>query len=298
MLRAVAAAVAQGGAQRVDLRGILDWKDPHQDTEHPDRKLADAVIAYLLGDEPDSLRNQLITCAAAGDVSDESRLAALGEWSPELRSFCDRDLLVRGTGIPGDDRPPALHPFLRRALLHALALRDRHDQHGWQAVHSQLRRHYRKRSNVARELHHALALGELAPAVRYLSQGFAEADKADWLRDLYIIASAPRRDKPNALLPHEQVERLAAAAVAEITEPAPAGNADADVLADLVAAVQLSIDPLGDPDRQGRKLDVRIADDLGRLAPPGLRDRHMLLGEAERYRARGQQGRWPDRWPD
>jgi hypothetical protein len=265
-LRAIAAAVTRDGVEQVDLRGILDWPDP----DDPDRTLADGVIRHLL---PPHLREDLVTCAAACDIESPSRWQALGRRAGTLDEFCSTNLWVGVQG--GEDGPLALHPFLRRVLLHMLAGRNENHPNRWRAVHSRLRDYYADH-DVSQALSHTLALGELAPVAAHLDERFAAVDKTSWLKELHAMVAAPRRAGPTAATPFEVCESLTK------------GVADGDAVpARLVAAMWISTDPIGDPDRT---LDVVIAYDLEQLARCAGRDAFVLVREANRYRMRGQEG--------
>lgn len=259
VLRAVATAVERVGAQAVDLRGVLDWPDP----DHPDRTLGDGAIDRLLRGTPSELRQALITCSTASDLSSPSRLQTLGREAGKLNGFCSTDLCGS-----------ALHPFLRRVLLHALAGRAANDPDRWQAVHRRLRSCDEDEDHDSTQtMYHTLALGELAPVAAHLDARFAAADKVSWSAELHTIAAAPRLAGPAVQTPREHVEELTSVAVADL-EP----------LARLVAALWIGADPLGDP---GRTLDLGIAADLELLARRAGSNRDVLLGEANRYRTRG-----------
>ncbi len=278
LLRAVAAAVERDDAGAVDLRRVLDWPDP----DRPTQTLADRAIDRLLSGTLQEPRDDLITCAAAGDVGIPSRWRALGrpegDLSPELDQFCSADLWA--LGAPATRRGPTLHPFLRRVLLHALARRgDRHPD-SWWAVHGRLRDYYRlEERDVTQTMYHTLALGDLAPVVAHLDRTFAPAGMAAWLQELHAITTAPRRAVPAVLTPRDQVAELASGVVTDIN----------DVLARLVAALWISKDPLGDP---SRTLDLLIVADLNRLAYRAGGEAGVLNDEAQHYHTRGQRRCW------
>ncbi|MGH8906172.1 MAG: hypothetical protein ACRD0K_06590 [Egibacteraceae bacterium] len=268
-LRAVAATVERHGVERVDLRDILHWPDP----DDPKRTLAEGVVTRLL---PGNLPDGLATCAAARDVEIPSRWTAMDRRAMILDEFCAADLWVEVQ--PAEDgRPEArvLHPFPRRVLLHALAGRAERHPACWRVVHGRLRDSSMDR-DVTHAMHHTLALGELAPVVAHLDQRFGAIPAQEWLKELHAITAAPRIVQPSAAIPPEVCESLASAT--------PGGNR---VTTRLVAAMWISADPLGDPDRT---LDVIIAHELERLADHAGHEAYVLLTEANRYRTRGQRG--------
>jgi hypothetical protein len=229
------------------------------------------------------------------DVSDRScfqalggQVQALGSRVRALDEFCSTDLRVvrdRPATQGHDLHPylhhlPALHPFLRRVLLHALAGRDENEPDCWWAVHARLRNHYQNNArDDTRAMYHTLALGELAPAGAYLDRRFQEISAEHWLREeLYIIVKAPQLPlSPDAANPEQVVARVASATTDNRRVPAR-----------LVSALWMSADPLSDPDR---RLDLDMANELGRLVDHADGDdRFVLLKEANRYQMRGQQG--------
>lgn len=271
VLRAIAEAVERGGARDVDLRGILDWPDP----EDRKRTVASGVIDRLLPDALKALRTHLATCAAAYDVGRPWPFP----WCPD--EFCDADLWAVRVG-PAAERRFALHPFLRRVLLHELAKLDR-----WEAVHGRLRSHYQHEGDDrALAAYHALALGDLASVVAHLSERFKAAGAVEWLRELHAVTAAPRRPGPAEQTPEEQAWELATSM-----------DADSEgmqvVITELVPAMWISKDPLGDPDRM---LDVFIIRGLHRLADLAGSQAGVFLNEAQRYQRRGQRECWA-RWP-
>lgn len=277
VLRAVAAEVERAGGNYVDLRGVLDWPDP----DHPIKKLAEGLVDRLLPDAPPALRYDLTTCAAAGDVGIPVRWRAVGHPHtphPELDQFCSTDLWAVRVD-PNRGRGQCLHPFLRRVLLHELARRGEHDPDRWEVVHGRLRDYYQGEGrDLTRAMYHTLAAGDLAPVVAHLHQRFAELDKRRWLDELHAITAAPR---------------LAGPATQDARKQATELDGNGDALAQLVARLWISKDPLGDPDRT---LDVRIEAHLKELAKLPSPEADVLYDEAQRYQKRGQRECWA-RWP-
>ncbi len=279
VLRAVAVE-AEHAAGNINLGGILDWPDP----DHPERTLADGAIDRMLPRQPDDLRHDLITCSAARDLKDMPILRALARQAQDLDRFCSTDLwIVRPDDrleASGDPRPRggtvgALHPFLRRVLLHSLARRVEDDPDRWHAVHSRLRDFYRdEEHDVTGAMYHTLAVGDLAPVVTHLAQRFVRGAVTPWIQELETIASAPRRPTPGVPAPYEQVEELASGRARDI-DP---------LLAWLVAAVWINTDLLSDP---SCALNLGIAHHYDRLADrPNLTtvDREALHARAQEYR--------------
>jgi hypothetical protein len=269
ILRALAVARNEPTAVP-DLRQLLQLPDP----DGSGRLVADVIVDQLLANVPDDVREDIVTCSAASDVSRPARLMALGvsptEEPAELNQFCLTDLLVNR---PAGRRPeaPTFHPFLRRVLLHVLARRPAELLNGWRAVHDRLRAYRPARNETPQNLYHSLALGDLSTAVGHLESQLGVLDAAIWLRRLSAIGAAPRPRTPAGVSPRDEVRRLAAEATGDHR------------LAHLVAARWVSADPLGDPTGS---LDTLIAADLDHLAERAGRDADLFYDEAQTYRDR------------
>ncbi|SEF74921.1 hypothetical protein SAMN02982929_00545 [Saccharopolyspora kobensis] len=173
--------------------------------------------------------------------------------------------------LDGENRL-ALHPWLRRLLLHELAARPDDHEERWVVLHDRHRQHHRENGNSPLALYHALALGDLAAVVGHLQRQFeqiaTESAVAPWLARLELITAAPNRLRTDRE-PREQVEELA-----RVVAPAEAD------LARLVAAKWLMSDPLGDPGRTLRGIARSEFEQLARQARAGF---VVFFGESEKY---------------
>ncbi|GGI88216.1 hypothetical protein GCM10011581_26670 [Saccharopolyspora subtropica] len=232
--------------------------------------LAERARDYLLRDFDAAQREVLVGLSAAPNLELATRA--------EVRLGSDgaagvlHEIRSRLWSVLDHENRLALHPWLRRLLLHELANRpDDHPQR-WVVVHTRHREHHRDNGNTALALYHALALQDLGAVVAHLQQRFeqisTEADVHPWLQRLELITAAPNR-LPTDREPREQVEQLVRAA--------PAANAN---LARLVAAKWLMSDPLGDPGRTLRGIVRSEFEQLARQARAGF---VVLFGESEKY---------------
>jgi len=254
VLRTMSLKRQRAGAENVDVRGLFGWPV----TADSDSSLAEEVRRLVVGEWSVEMHRALLRSTAARDFGEES-LAAVLDGEPDsvahmMRKFRSRDLWVRHS--PGLDNasPPTLHPFPRRGVVHLLAEPSGRDQPNWNDMHGQLRDHADERRDPTSAMYHRLALGEGQDLFAHVSAHY-ESEKIptpEWYAVLTAITQAP--------LAH------------------PAQNADSQqhwlrlvenagdrykVSAELVTALQLHSDPLGDP---GHHLCLVIAQELERLA--------------------------------
>lgn len=246
------------------MRGFLE----HRAADGP--SLAERARDYLLQDFDPAQREVLVGLSAAPNLELATRAevrlgsdddaGALHEVRTRLWTVLDRENRL------------ALHPWLRRLLLHELANRPDDHPERWVVVHDRHRQHHRENGNTALALYHALALQDLGAVVAHLQRQFeeidTEADVRPWLERLDLITAAPNRLRTDRE-PREQVEELA--------RTVPAADGD---LARLVAAKWLMSDPLGDPGRTLRGIARSEFEQLARQARAGF---VVFFGESEKY---------------
>ncbi|MER7012480.1 hypothetical protein ABT324_13760 [Saccharopolyspora sp. NPDC000359] len=262
-MRQVGAALGEQ-ASGLAMRTFLE----HRTTDEP--SFAERAREYLLQDFDLVQRDVLVSLSAAPNLELATRAEV------RLGQADDAGVLheIRKrmwAGLDGAGRL-ALHPWLRRLLLHELAARPDDHEERWVVVHDRHRQHHRQHGNTPLALYHALALGDLGAVVAHLQRQFdqigTEADVAPWLARLELITEAPNRLRTDRE-PREQVEELARVVV----------PAEAD-LARLVAAKWLMSDPLGDPGRTLRGVVRSEFEQLARQARAGF---VVFFGESEKY---------------
>jgi hypothetical protein len=166
---------------------------------------------------------------------------------------------------------PTLHPFPRRGGVHLLAEPSDQGKPIWNDVHGQLRHHAEKRSDITSAMYHRLALGEVQEVTEHLSELF-ENEKTptpDWYAILTAITQAPLAHPAQKIDSQEHWLLLVENAGDRRKVPA-----------ELVAALQLHTDPLGDPSHH---LCLVIARELEHLARPS-RAFFFMLEKAEEFR--------------
>ncbi|MGI5217038.1 hypothetical protein [Nocardia sp. CA-290969] len=259
--------------------------DPLQEPVDPPATVLDRARERLLGDflAAESVRD-LVT-AAAGRTVDvlyqrEVLDSALPDGEALLQELRNR-LWIRT--VPGPDPEMVLDTWLRRILLCELAAREPDDPRDWEATHTICRDVYRRAVEDGEPgaeieaIYHDLALGSLGAAIEYLERPFlpgraefGRTTAAGWLSDLDLITSAPRRPDPDGT-PFAQVEAIVR----------DNGLEPEHELAWLIAALWVSNDPLGDPQRT---LNRTIENEFRQLARGLGRGALLLYERAERYR--------------
>lgn len=288
----VIAALGQGdenqplaAARTVLTTAVGTRQDPLEEPVDVPGTVLERARERLLADftDAESLRD-LVTAAAGRTVDVLYRPEVLDSALPDgealLQELRNR-LWIRAAD--GPDPEMMLDTWLRRILLAELAGREPDDPRDWYNTHTLCREVYRRRSHegesaaAAEAVYHDLALGNLADAVEYLNRPFVPGHPefgrtaaTEWLSDLDLITSAPRRPDATAT-PFTQVE----------TVVRDNGMAPEDDLAWLIAALWISNDPLGDPQRT---LDRTIENEFRQLARGLGRGALLLYERAERYR--------------
>jgi hypothetical protein len=242
LLLATLSAAGDVDPDGIDLRGVLDWAVPAEKSDHAaSDTFAARALTYLLRDLEASLRPHLVTGASASNLADMVHSDTLRPVLPDIAQQLHA-MVTDYLWVDVDGR--ALHPMLRRLLLHELAGRDDRDPNSWGQVHSRLRDLYRMEGNEARALYHDLALCHVRPTVDHLRAVFDRQPRAtreevlSWRADLVAITSAPYRP-PATLSPREHL--------AELVTMARKGTELDAAVAILALAMWIAGDPLGDP---------------------------------------------------
>jgi hypothetical protein len=181
-------AALAAGTDCTDLNTLLRQKVP----DRPDGVPAGVrILDMWLRDVPDSLREDLITCAAAGTWTEADRLAARSEL---LRTpVSDRvAVLSRTYWSPRDPRgPKVMHPLLRRLLLEKLAERPAGHDAAWAKVFGWLADNAKGEPD---RLRHQLATGHVAQAravAARLTTLLTTQDGHKWLRLTESLVATP-----------------------------------------------------------------------------------------------------------
>jgi hypothetical protein len=248
-----------------------------------EESVAEEAFDYLLQDiSSPTQRRDLITASAGhgiGFLSDSEILRSdMPDGESALHNALSNNLwLVYESD--GKRSRFVLNPWLRRLLLHKLALRDDASPISWTEVHSRCRSFYENRGNATEARYHDLALGDIAAVVRHLRLPFDSVDAPfelemakEWLSELDTITEAPNR-LPDDEDPRIQVEKL-------IGNVEPIGHFEM-ALPRLVAASWIFHDPLGDP---GKTLTAIIASAYEHLARRRGAGSILLFDRAEMYR--------------
>ncbi|MGQ0779356.1 MAG: hypothetical protein ACT4NY_33905 [Pseudonocardiales bacterium] len=273
VLAAISLECRRVGAANVDVRGLFSRPVAADSTS----SLAQEARRLLVGGWSVELHRALVRATAARDFGERSLAAVLqGEPDPVahmMRKFRSRDLWVRHPPGPDAADPPTLHPFPRRGVVYLLAEPPGQDEPTWDDVHNQLRTYAEKRGDQTSAMYHRLALGGVAEVARHLSRLFASRDTAQdtatWYDTLTAITRAPLAHPAREADSQQHWLRL----VRKIDD-------SAGELVELVAALQLHTDPLGDP---GHHLCIVIARELERLASDSGAF-FLLLEKAEEFR--------------
>ncbi|MFI5718083.1 hypothetical protein [Nocardia sp. NPDC051750] len=273
------------GARTVLTTPVGTRHDPLDEPLEAPGTVLERARERLLGDflDAESLRD-LVTAAAGRTVDTlyhpEVLDSALPDGEALLQELRNR-LWIRT--LDGPEPEMVLDTWLRRILLCELADREPDDPRDWNSTHQVCRDLYRRHfaeGEAAAEVeavYHDLALGCLGDAVEYLSRPFvpghpefSRTAATAWLSDLDLITSAPRRPDSEET-PFTQVETIVR----------DNGMDPADDIAWLIAALWVSNDPLGDPQRT---LNRTIENEIRQLARGLGRGALLLYERAERYR--------------
>jgi hypothetical protein len=258
---------------RLDLRRLFTMVDPDTKAAGGEGKqLDDVVFDLVLGPWTEDLRGPLALMGIAVDLSDAGIAAILARENPKIgmliREFRERDLWVSHRVVDGRADPPRLHPFARRAIAHRLA-RGSVAGLDWQTAHTLLRDAAAERGDEAARLYHELALGRIEPVAAALSGHFDPEDPRGWYRLLLRVTRAPVARPDRSDDAHAHLGELCADA-----DPA------AVVTGELLAALQLHTDPLGDPRHDMCGLVTAALGDLSRKARTG---KAYLLGKSKDF---------------
>ena len=139
-------------------------------------------------------------------------------------------------------------------------------------MHKQLRAHAEEQGDTTSAMYHRLALGEVPEVAKHLSTLFASEDTVTWYDVMTAITQAPLAHPAQEVDSQQHWLRLVRPVNDGLVEPAE--------LVELVAALQLHADPLGDP---GHHLCILIARQLESLARQS-RAFFFLLEKAEEFR--------------
>ena len=203
---------------------------PSHDRGAPRTKpAADLILDMFLATLPPSLRNDLITCAAARDHGE----AAVISGSPMVgTAFHDQQPLLSASywtpREPGG--APVMHPLLRLLLLRELAKRPASAKTSWRSVFGLL---VDEAENEDDRLHHQFARGDTDAVAERLVALLRERSGRQWLALVRSLATCPA---------HPDAAR---------TEPERTG----DVLVDAVTAVLAAWRASADPVEVGRRAD-------------------------------------------
>jgi hypothetical protein len=246
---------------RFDLRGIFA-------AVHPDgATLDDAVIKLVLGPWTRDMRRALALMGIAVDLSDASLAPILSTESQQIgrliTEFRERDLWVNHQVHDGIAAPPRLHPFARRAIAHRLGRDTGIAGLRWDVAHTLLRDAATDRGDRQAALYHDLALGRVEEVADGLTDLFDPDDLWAWYDVLLRVTSAPLARPVRAADANRHYRELCAGL-----------SPDATVSGELVVALQLHTDPLGDPVHE---MCGVVTDELGELSRRAGTGRAFLL---------------------
>jgi hypothetical protein len=263
-------AVAERPEHRDNLAVILDQPEPRIG---PGRlQVGERMRQQLLMDFPSDVLEDLVTCAAARDPQDGSRLA---EDSGLLASGKGSYEVIKEVLWPlADGAGPVL---LRRLLLRLLSRRDTTGLPSWSEVFRWLRTDRQQEKDETAELYYALAVRDLASVTAGLRELLARDGLARWHQVLAEVTSAPGRqlaEGAEATAPIEQMRALLDELAQQGKSPEP--------LSRLIASLWIAGDPLTDSRRASlhRQLDADYRDVARSL--PG--DVDSLLRAADYHR--------------
>ncbi|MGH3612216.1 MAG: hypothetical protein ACRDRK_06330 [Pseudonocardia sp.] len=263
-------AVAARPDNRDDLTTVLDQPEPVAQSAR--MTVAERMQRYLLGELPDEVLDDLVTCAGARERQHAVRLATsstlLDCGQATYTAVIDPVLwpVIAGTG-------PVL---LRRLLLRTL--RRRHDGGlpDWSEVFAWHRGQCAARGDETGELYYALANGDLAFVTQRLYEHLGSDEVTSWLELLASVITAPRRpqERDAPVVPMEQMRAL----IREIDLPSPLVP-----LASLVTCRWIADDPFSGSRLHG--LHRQITADytaLARQFPDGAEQLLFAAGDYQR----------------
>jgi hypothetical protein len=214
----------------------------------------------------------LVTCAAACDVEEASRLAAHSGLLTDPRVE-PSEVFRPELWIAEGDRSSVMQPVLRRLLWPSLAARAEDEPASWSRVHGWLCERATREHDEPSALYHTLAQGHLETVARRLASRLDDTDVAEWLRLLRFVVTAPVPFEPS-LTPMDQVQELTRWTNPRDLPIAPTAR--------LVTALWIASDPLSGSRRRSLHLTVAVAYDD--IAPYSLNGLAVLATEASRHR--------------
>jgi len=180
--------LAKTGRQRDGVAtGLRKVLDPPADPNH--ESLPDRVLRELLKEIDHEDLAQLVTCAAARNISDALRLMAEVGLNPPV------DLGAGPWITHTENRPRELHPLVRYLLLDKLAARDSADKNSWERTHERLSAQCARRADSNGVLYHRLAMDHVEYVVQQLQAELESGPDAcaRWLVRFEEATSAPNR---------------------------------------------------------------------------------------------------------
>lgn len=172
-------AALKGASDLADLTTVLG---PPVTPEGEEPSTAERLLRSLTGGVSDRALRDLMTCAAARDQDDASRLAEHSGLMKAIRG-AQRDVFADELWVTaGDDRVVML-PVLRRLLLRRLAA----DHTRWRETFEWLA----EAAGGEAEQYYKLATGMVEHVARRLSARLATAGAVEWLSEIHAITEAP-----------------------------------------------------------------------------------------------------------
>lgn len=247
--RCLLEAVPREPKYPLDIGSLLADRDHRSQNGVP---VGERIFDGLLTGVSPHQRDLLVTISAARDQNEVNLLRT----RPLTRADAAAVLTLDVWRDAGDGKAPILPPVLHRLLARRLAERSATETADWETMHRRLRPNGAwdtlDEDDRIRELYHALALGELRPVTRRLSDWLVEMDGGQWLRRLKAVTAAPRRS-PAGDDPAGDVDRLAEAIGRAETSP---DKPDQHDIAKLVAGLWIAADPFTCEARQDLHLGI------------------------------------------
>ncbi|THV37018.1 hypothetical protein [Glycomyces buryatensis] len=275
---AAAAALVRTACAKPESATGIDALLAQASTDGPDhRSLEDRLyqdlVNHLLVESgplpfPDAALDAFITFSAARNQTEADHLAKARKGSV----LADPALILQ-SDLWSEESGTAAHALLRWLLSRRLARRG-DGEWSWKEVHATLRVWCRTRGDLAGELHHALAGGDLAAVSKVLADRLSGQDlEGRWLDLLREVTKAPRQGGDGTGEPYSRQVALAKS----IMDPARPQLAH---IAHLVAGLWLAASPTTGSER--RSLHRQISLDYRQVAPYADRPAD-LIEEADRH---------------
>jgi len=272
-------AIAEHPENRDELSVILDQLEPATPSQLARMTVAERMRLRLLGEFPDEVLDDLVTCAAARERHHAVQLAMssalLACSQVTYVEIIDPVLWPAAAGAGATMR--------RRLLLRTLASRDGSHSPAWSTVFGWLRAHCTTTGDEAGELYYALANGDLVFVTQRLHRHLVSDESTSWLDVLASVTTAPRRPQEgNApVSPTDQLRTL----MLDTTDlPSPLVT-----LARLIAARWIADDPFSGSRLRG--LHLQIAADYNTVAGQSPRSAEQLLLAARDHQRRAESWR-------